>query len=217
MEPISLPQRNKVYVDNTIACIISPLEMEQVTKQFEHALIMNFSSGRPSLYDIKFHIQNQWKLDMEPIVTLIDARHVLNVTASNSDMIKEESHDSNRINASLFRLFRWKRNFDYTKDSTLVLVWVTLPKLPIDYVHKAVLEKIGNIIECVWSSMWQRNCNNKYGWGNQKTHKKLSPSSSSFNGSLRIKEEWHLKLSKQSFHPLLTIVAPNLGLAPLEE
>lgn len=46
----------------------------------------------------------------------------------------------------MFRLFRWSRDFHYTKESTVVPVWVKLPQLPLLYFNPAYLQRIGNSI-----------------------------------------------------------------------
>lgn len=61
--------------------------MELSAKQFEYALIMKFSQGRPSLHEIQLHIATRWKLSKEPVITLIDPRHVLIVPANHEDMV----------------------------------------------------------------------------------------------------------------------------------
>ncbi|KAL3646674.1 hypothetical protein CASFOL_009218 [Castilleja foliolosa] len=146
LQPIPLAQRTAMFKDNKPAIIVSSMEIEQSAKQFEFALVMKFTSGRPSLHDIKNHVNSTWNLSKEPVMSLVDARHVFMILASKEDMVRAQTHASHRINSSLFRLFRWHKDFDYKKDSPLVPVWVTLPKLPIPLINPAVLERIGNAI-----------------------------------------------------------------------
>lgn len=133
-------------VDNAPAVLFSPMELDLSAKQFEFALVMKLTAGRPSLHDIKLHINHQWKLSMEPVVTLIDPRHVLIVPSNYDDMVLAQSHDSHIINTSMFRLFRWTRNFNYTKDSTIVSVWIKLPQLPLIYLNPSFR------LEILWES-----------------------------------------------------------------
>ncbi|KAL3655048.1 hypothetical protein CASFOL_000834 [Castilleja foliolosa] len=88
LQPIAAVSRHPVYIDNMQACIVSSIKVEEASKQFEHALILKFSAGRPSLYDIRAHINKAWNLEKQPVVTLLDARHVLVITASARDMIE---------------------------------------------------------------------------------------------------------------------------------
>ncbi|KAL3637383.1 hypothetical protein CASFOL_018551 [Castilleja foliolosa] len=146
LKPIPLTKRNHTVVDNIPTCIISNMELEEAEKQFEFALILKFTAGRPSLVDIKNHILCHWGLKEDPVVTLLDARHVLLIAENQDDMIRAQTHPSHRINASLFRIFRWSRSYDFVKDNTKVPVWVSLTRLPISYMNPTFLSKIGNLI-----------------------------------------------------------------------
>ncbi|KAL3637542.1 hypothetical protein CASFOL_018710 [Castilleja foliolosa] len=146
LRPVASPIRTAVYIDNTQACIISPLEIEEAAKQLEHALILKFTAGRPSLFDIRNHILQSWKLSAEPVVSLIDARHILVITATEKDRITIQSQDSKRMLSSLFRVFRWHKDFDFTKDSPRIPVWVSFLRLPLVFMNPGFLEKAGNIL-----------------------------------------------------------------------
>lgn len=111
---IPLPPRAPSVVDNDPACLFTPVEIDQSTKQFENALIMKFSAGRPMVRDMQLHIKLNWGLSKEPVVSLIDPRHVLIVPASYHDMELAQSHEVHKIEACMFRLFRW------TKDSAKI-------------------------------------------------------------------------------------------------
>lgn len=54
---IPLPPRPATVIDNDPTCFFSPVEIDQSAKQFEQALIMKFSTGRPSIHEIKLHIK----------------------------------------------------------------------------------------------------------------------------------------------------------------
>ncbi|KAL3613117.1 HLA class II histocompatibility antigen, DR beta 4 chain [Castilleja foliolosa] len=146
LRSIPLPYRNTTYVDNVPACIISELELEEAAKQFEHALVMKFSSGRPSLFEIKNHINIHWGLSRQPVVTLVEARHVMVIMENKEDMVKAQIQVSHRINSSLYRISRWHLEYDYTKDNTKIPVWISLHKLPVKYMIPSVLESIGGIV-----------------------------------------------------------------------
>ncbi|KAL3631406.1 hypothetical protein CASFOL_024390 [Castilleja foliolosa] len=146
LQPIAMAIRTPVYIDNTQACIVSAMEVAEAAKQFEHALVLKFTVGRPSLQDIRSHIICNWKLEAVPVITLIDPRHVLVIAENEKDMITIQSQESRRIQSSLFRVFRWTTDFNFSRDSPKVPVWVSIPKLPIYYMNPTVLEKIGNII-----------------------------------------------------------------------
>ncbi|KAL3633900.1 hypothetical protein CASFOL_022662 [Castilleja foliolosa] len=147
-KPVSTPIRNNniMYKDEKPVCIISSLEIEQATKQLEYALIMKFTSGRPSLFDIRTHIKNHWKLAKDPIITLIDPRHVLVINENEEDMVIAQSQESHKINTSLYRIFKWSPDFNFNKDSTIVPVWISFPKLPFVLQNQGLLEKLGNTV-----------------------------------------------------------------------
>ncbi|KAL3623412.1 hypothetical protein CASFOL_032228 [Castilleja foliolosa] len=145
LKPIAPNLRTPVFLENTKACIVSPLELEEAAKQLEFALVLKFTAGRPSLYYLRAHILKEWKLSAEPVISLIDARNVI-ITASLEDMVTVLSQDSKRILSSLFRVFRWHKDFDFSKDNSTVPVWVSLPKLPLVYMNPLFLERVGNIL-----------------------------------------------------------------------
>lgn len=54
-----------VSIESEPACLFTPIEVDQLALQFEHALIMKFSAGRPNPYDIKLHIKHM-KFTIQP-------------------------------------------------------------------------------------------------------------------------------------------------------
>lgn len=122
------------------------MEYDQSAKQFENALIMKFLAGRPGPYDIKLHIKQHWGLAAEPVVSLIDPRHVLILPATYQDMVLAQSHEVHKIANCMFRLYRWSKNFVFGKDDTLIPVWVRMPYLPFVYFNPSFLQRIGNSI-----------------------------------------------------------------------
>lgn len=144
--PIPSTVRPPISVDNEPACLFTPLEVDQSALQFEHALIMKFSAGRPNPYDIKMHIKQHWGLSAEPIVSLIDPRHYLILPATYEDMILAQAHEVHNIANCMFRLYRWTKNLVFGKDSTEVPIWMKLPNLPLVYFNPTFLQRIGNSI-----------------------------------------------------------------------
>ncbi|KAL3628287.1 hypothetical protein CASFOL_027333 [Castilleja foliolosa] len=146
LEPIPLAIRTPTYVNNVPVCIISPMEVELASKQLEFALVLKFSSGRPSLFEIRNHINLHWNLSKEPVLSLLDARHILMITACNEDMVRAQSRVSHRINSSLYRIFRWTIDFDFKRDSSVIPIWINLPKFPVALMNPAIMERVGNLI-----------------------------------------------------------------------
>lgn len=131
---IPLPTRTLSIIDSEPACLFTPIQYDQSAKQFEHALIMKFSVGRADPYDIKLHIKLHWGLSAEPVVSLIDPRHVLVLPATYQDMVL--ALEVHKI-ANYIRLYRWSKYFVFGKDDTLIPVWVRLPYLPFIYFNPA--------------------------------------------------------------------------------
>lgn len=147
--PVPLTNRPLSYVDNIPALLFTPLEVEQLNKQRENTLIMKFSAGRPSLQDIRSHIAAEWQLASPPAVGLLDPRHVTIHMGSFADTTRALSRNSNRIQNSLFRLFRWSPDFKIGKDSSMAAVWVKLHNLPLQYYNETSLHRIGSVIGTV--------------------------------------------------------------------
>ncbi|KAL3638578.1 hypothetical protein CASFOL_017949 [Castilleja foliolosa] len=146
LKPIPPTLLNITTKDKKPAVLFSALEIEESAKQFEHSLVLKFSSGRPCLQEIRDHVNASWNLNMEPVMSLVDAKHVFMILASKEDMVRAQTQVSHRINSSLFRVFRWHWNFNYSKDSSCVPVWIKLPRLPIELINPTMLEKIGTAI-----------------------------------------------------------------------
>lgn len=112
----------------------------------ENTLIMKFSAGKPRLEEIRAHIAANWDLDNQPAVGYIDPRHFSLNMASIVDTKKALSRPTNKINNSLFRIFRWTPDFEVGKESSLVAVWVKFYNLPLHYYNEAALHRLGSII-----------------------------------------------------------------------
>lgn len=137
---------NQVFIDEEPACLFTPVEIEHSSKLYENALVMKFSNGRPALHEIKSHILNRWKFSYEPVIGLLDLRHVLILPANKEDMALAMARDSKIIGTSMFRISRWTRDFKFDKDSTRIAVWIRLPHLPLLYFNTACLERLSNSI-----------------------------------------------------------------------
>lgn len=95
------------------------------------------------------HIAETWDLEKQPAVGYLDPRHVTLNMASPEDTKRALSRPSNKINNSLFRLFRWSPEFEIGKESSFAPVWVKLFKLPLHYYNEAALQRLGSIVGTV--------------------------------------------------------------------
>lgn len=146
LKPVPLAHRPITYVDNIPGIIFTPVEEEQLCRSRENTLIMKFSSGKPRLAEIRAHIAATWELARQPAVGYLDPRHVTLNMASAEDTKRALSRPTNKINTSLFRLFRWTPDFEIGKESSVVAVWVKLYNLPLHYYNEAALQRLGSII-----------------------------------------------------------------------
>lgn len=98
---------------------------------------MNFSAGKPNMYEIRCHITSEWQLEVQPAVGIIDPRHIMLHMASAADTKRALARTTNKIKTSLLRLFRWTPDFEIGKDSSLATVWVKMHNLPLHYFYSA--------------------------------------------------------------------------------
>lgn len=112
-------------------------------------MIMKFSAGKPRLQEIRTHIASTWALENQPAVGYLDPRHVTLNMASQSDTKKALACPSNKIDTSLFRLFRWTPDFETGKESSFVPVWVKFYNLPLNYYNESSLHRLGSLLGTV--------------------------------------------------------------------
>lgn len=146
LKPVALTHRPITYVNDIPALIFTSLEEEQLCRARDNTLIMKFSAGKPRLDEIRSHIATTWDLETTPAVGYLDPRHVTLNMATMADTNKALSPPTNKINNSLFRLFRWTPEFEIGKESSFVAVWVKLYNLPLHYYNEAALRSLGSLI-----------------------------------------------------------------------
>lgn len=149
LNPVPLANRPISYVDNMPAIILAQTEEEQLRKQRENTLIMKFSAGMPNMYEIRSHIHAEWNLERDPVVGVIDQRHVTLHMASPADTKRALARTTNKIKTSMFRLFRWSPEFEIGRDSSLAAVWVKMTNLPLHYFNESSLIRLGSILGMV--------------------------------------------------------------------
>lgn len=149
LHPVPLASRPPTFVDNIPAILFTNVEEEQLRRQRENTLILKFSAGKPSPYEIRCHIASEWNLDIQPAVGILDPRHITLHMGSAADTKRALAHTENKIKTSLFRLFRWTPDFEVGKDSSLAAVWVKFSNLPLHYFNEASLIKLGSLLGTV--------------------------------------------------------------------
>lgn len=131
LKTVALAHRPISFIDNIPAVLFTDIEEDQLCRQRENTLIMKFSSGKPRLEEIRAHIASTWNLDAPPAVGYLDPLHVTINMASPADTRMALARPSNKINNSMFRLFRWTPDFEIGKESSIVAVWVKFYGLPL--------------------------------------------------------------------------------------
>ena len=66
--------------------------------------------------------------------------------ASQEDLVRAWSRDSNTIENSLFRLFRWSPNFNPKYEYPITAAWVRFPYLPLPFFHTPLLREIVGLV-----------------------------------------------------------------------
>lgn len=141
-----LVHHSPTYVDNVPGILLTQVEEEQLCKQHENTLIMKFSAGIPRLSVIRDHIAAEWHLETPPAVGYLDPRHVTIHMGSTTDTNRALARMTNKVNNSLFRLFRWTPDFKIGKESSFVAVRVKFYDVPLHYYNVAALHILGSLL-----------------------------------------------------------------------
>ncbi|OVA07887.1 protein of unknown function DUF4283 [Macleaya cordata] len=144
--PVWVPEYWLSMKDGIPAIIFSPHVMLRSEQKMVHALILKFSTGRPSISDSKSYIDLHWGLTGKVIVGVIDSSHILLNLTSEADVLKTIVKEKKHIKEYWFRLFRWSSAFDPRKDSSITTVWVLFPKLPLNFYSNEMLAGVADRI-----------------------------------------------------------------------
>jgi hypothetical protein len=115
-----------------------------MAENFDHTLIMKFSSNRPSLQEIRGHISKHWQLRNDFQIGLLDPRHVMVYMKNHEDKVRALSRESRMLDSTYYRLFQWTADFGFRKDSCKIPVWLQLKHLPLHYFTPSFLKRIGS-------------------------------------------------------------------------
>ncbi|RWR97952.1 putative ribonuclease h protein [Cinnamomum micranthum f. kanehirae] len=103
-----------------------------------------FSSGRPSVDEIKPHVRTHWMMNSEVHIGLLDPRHVIMRFSSQEDFIQAWTRESLVIKAYYFK-FLWSPWFDPRFESSLALLWISLPNDPLNFFNPDYLKSIAGV------------------------------------------------------------------------
>lgn len=96
-----------VSISFTFEIESDPVEVSQAESQLQLTLVAKLSTGRPPVETILAHINSSWGFSSPATVGLLDPRHVMIHLANESDYVIAWARESNKIDNSLFRLFKW--------------------------------------------------------------------------------------------------------------
>ncbi|OVA08928.1 hypothetical protein BVC80_901g65 [Macleaya cordata] len=94
--PEWIPDYRLSMKDGIPAIRFAPHDLLRSEQIMAYSLILKFSEGRPSLNDIRSHIDLHWGLTGKLVVGMMDPRHVLLKLLSNSEvtkvLVREKKH-----------------------------------------------------------------------------------------------------------------------------
>ncbi|KAF5442885.1 hypothetical protein F2P56_035497 [Juglans regia] len=126
-----VPMRYPVDVDGEPGFVFTEPEMSKAADDFRFAIVLKFVWMRPTIDDIRLVIIKSWGLLEILTVSMMDDYHVLVKMQTERDFVHGWAREGRLIAGSVFRLFRWTKDFDLQKESTLAPQWIFLPGLPL--------------------------------------------------------------------------------------
>ncbi|KAF5450314.1 hypothetical protein F2P56_030677 [Juglans regia] len=123
--------RYPVDVDGEPGLVFTEPEMSTAAEDFRFAIVLKFVRMRPTIDDVRLAIIKSWGLLEIPTVSVMDDYHVLVKMQTERDFMHAWARKGRLIAGSVFRLFRWTKDFDLWKESTLAPQWIFLPGLPL--------------------------------------------------------------------------------------
>ncbi|TXG59223.1 hypothetical protein EZV62_013796 [Acer yangbiense] len=124
------PMRYPVDINGELGFIFSEMEMVKAEEDFRFALVMKFMRFRPSIDRIRLSVVKTWGLTEIPTISFMDDYHVLIHMKNERDFVHGWTREGRIMEGNSFRLFKWTKEFDVKKESTLAPQWIFLPGLP---------------------------------------------------------------------------------------
>ena len=120
-------------------------DIERIAAPFPYALVGKFSRGRPLMEKLRKFFQ-ALNLKAEYSLGLMDRRHVLIRLSNEADYYRVWSRGIWHINKVPMRVLKWSIDFHVDRETSVVPVWFSLPKLPVHLFHK---ECLFSIVACL--------------------------------------------------------------------
>ncbi|MQL88321.1 hypothetical protein Taro_020879 [Colocasia esculenta] len=80
------------------------------------------------------------------IMSALDSKHLLIRFQNKSDYLQVLLKETLQVQGRPFRFFRWSIDFSPHEDSPIVLVWLELPGLPVNFFHECMIRSIAGSI-----------------------------------------------------------------------
>ncbi|XP_077251825.1 uncharacterized protein LOC143891058 [Tasmannia lanceolata] len=128
------------------ALFLSEEEVRKGSAPFKLALVAKCSYGRPPLYVVKESIKQKFHISVEPVVTILDQRHLLIRFGTERDFLSVWLSDNMKIQGYLLRFLRWSPDFKPGIEPPIAPVWVTLPGLPLYLFNEDYLASVGGLL-----------------------------------------------------------------------
>lgn len=132
---LPLQLRTLELTKGELGFIFMDVEVKRLTEDFRYALIVKFLSSRPSIDWIRVTIVKTWGLLEVPVVSHMDALHVLVQMQNEGDFIHAWAREGRLVDGASFGLFKWTPNIDFHRESSLAPQWIFLPRLPL-HLHR---------------------------------------------------------------------------------
>lgn len=151
VKDIVVSLRQSQWKEGKHAVVFSLLELQRSETPLQYALIAKFSKSCPRMDVIQHRISTKWDLSAIPIVSFIDRRHVLIKLQNAEDFSKTWTCDSQSIEGSLFRLFKWSSDFNAKEECPVTPVWIRLPIIPLNFYMPSYLRAIVRPLVDIWT------------------------------------------------------------------
>lgn len=126
-----LPMQYPKDIDGEPRFVFTDPEMSKVAEEFHFAFVLKFVHLHPTIDDVCLAIIRSWGLlEILTVMSVMDDFHVLVQLKSERDFIPGWVREGRIIAACVYRLFRWTKEFDLKKESSLAPQWLYLPGLP---------------------------------------------------------------------------------------
>ncbi|KAK6145950.1 hypothetical protein DH2020_019819 [Rehmannia glutinosa] len=123
----------------------SDVETHKLAEKWNFTLVGKFSQGIPEVKYIR-KLLDSLKLKGTVNIHILNIKHVLLIFSHEEDFSKLWLHPLWHIESFIMRMFRWSPRFSVHRESSIVLVWIKLPGLPIHLYDKRALLSIAKLI-----------------------------------------------------------------------